>query len=271
MMLAGMSSAKINARHLIIDLLMASGGRPVSVRQLLLAAGLFDLSENSVRVAVTRLSSDGMIESAGRGKYQFTPLWQVWANDMFERKQGIRAIKSWNQDYLAVFTGALGRVDRTALKRRERALHQYGFRVLETGLFIRPDNLAESLDETFGRLILNGLEAGANLFRISQLDYSSEQKVARLWQDESLNQTYTSISQNIQAWLARVDYGDIEQAARESLLLGREAIPLLMNDPLLPPPFIDESAREQFARDVQQLDQVGQRLWQKFYALAQVE
>lgn len=265
-----MTYAKMNARHLIIDLIMGSDGAPITIRQLLLAANLFDFSENSIRVAVTRLSSDGMIESAARGKYQFTRQWQAWATDMLKRKQGIQATKPWNHDYLAVFTGALGRVDRTALKRRERALRQYGFRELQTGLFIRPDNLAESFDETFKRLILSGLEPDANMFRVSHLDTASCQKVASLWHGETLNHTYASISQKIQAWLAQAQDCDVEQAARDSLLLGREAIPLLIADPLLPPPFIDEVARHQFVQDVQQLDQLGQKLWQQFYDTAQV-
>ncbi len=259
----------MNARHLIIDLLMASNNMPLSIRHLLLAASLFDFSENSIRVAVTRLSSDGLIESAGRGKYRFTAQWQAWANDMLMRKRGIEALKPWQQEYLAVFTGALGRVDRTALKRRERALQHDGFREMETGLFIRPDNLAESFDLIFHRLKNNGLEKDASIFRISHLDAVSREKVAGLWDSKNLNQTYHSISQKIQAWLLQVGELDIEQAARESLLLGREAIPLLTHDPLLPPPFIDETARNQFAHDVQQLDQVGQKLWQRLYQAAQ--
>ncbi|MCW1261134.1 PaaX family transcriptional regulator, partial [Acinetobacter baumannii] len=50
-----------------------------------------------------------------------------------------------------------------------------------------------------------------------------------------------------------------------ALLLGRETIALLMNDPLLPAPFVNESARNQFAQDVQQLDAIGQKLWKKIY------
>lgn len=46
--------------------------------------------------------------------------------------------------------------------------------------------------------------------------------------------------------------------------LGRETIALLMNDPLLPEPFVNESARNQFAQDVQQLDAIGQKLWKKY-------
>ncbi|RYY80302.1 MAG: PaaX family transcriptional regulator [Moraxellaceae bacterium] len=265
-----MSSAKLNVRHLVIDLLIASNGAALTIRQLLLAANLFEFSDNSIRVAVTRLSSDDIIESAGRGKYQLTAQWQHWASDMRKRKQEMQPIKPWTQGYLAVFTGALGRVDRTALKHRERALRQYGFRELEMGLFIRPDNLAQTFEETFSQLQSNGLEPEAVMFQISHVDTNTGRKITNLWHSETLNQTYSSISHKIQIWLAQVDQCDVEQAARESLLLGREAIPLLTHDPLLPPPFIDENTRNQFVRDVQQLDQMGQRLWQQFYGLAQV-
>ncbi|MFW1920411.1 PaaX family transcriptional regulator, partial [Acinetobacter baumannii] len=46
---------------------------------------------------------------------------------------------------------------------------------------------------------------------------------------------------------------------------GRETITLLMNDPLLPSPFVNEHARNQFAQNVQQLDSIGQKIWQKLY------
>ncbi len=38
-------------------------------------------------------------------------------------------------------------IDRTALKKRERALRQFGFKELETGIYIRPDNLAYSFEK----------------------------------------------------------------------------------------------------------------------------
>ena len=53
----------------------------------------------------------------------------------------------------------------------------------------------------------------------------------------------------------------LEQAARESFLLGRETIALLMKDPLLPEPFVDTQLRENFAQKVMQLDQIGLKIW----------
>ena len=61
-----MSHSKHNARTLIIDLLLASGGQSLSVKQLVNAAQIFAISENSIRVAVTRLLKENKIESTER-------------------------------------------------------------------------------------------------------------------------------------------------------------------------------------------------------------
>ena len=260
-----MTTQKLNARHLITDLLLASEGQPVSIKQMILAAKLFGLSENGIRVAVTRLSSEGVIVAVERGVYQLSEQSHEWANVMLNRRTGLRETKLWNQQYLAVLTGTLGRVDRTALKRRERALKHYGFRELEQGVFIRPDNLAASFEDILKNLKTAGLEPEAKMCQISYFDQVTAGMIKKLWATETLNKNYEKYSHIIQHWLSRVPALGLEDAARESLLLGRQTISLLMNDPLLPEPFINIEARNRFAADVQQLDQVGQQLWQQLH------
>ena len=85
-----MTIAKMNARDLIIDLLLGLQGREISIKQIIIAAKLFEISENSIRVAVTRLSSDGVIEAIERGIYQFTAKSHEWADVMLNRKNGIK-------------------------------------------------------------------------------------------------------------------------------------------------------------------------------------
>ena len=265
-----MTIAKMNARDLIIDLLLGLQGREISIKQIIIAAKLFEISENSIRVAVTRLSSEGVIEAIERGVYQFTVQSHEWANVMLNRKNGIKQTKKWTHQYLAVFTGELGRVDRTALNRRERALKRFGFKELEQGIYIRPDNLAITFDHLFSELKASGLEMTAKICQISHFDETTLATIPSLWSTQTLNQNYEKYSQMIQKWLATVDRISLEDAARESLLLGRQTISLLMNDPLLPENFVDVQLREQFALSVQQLDQTGLELWRKFYELSVV-
>ena len=255
----------MNARDLIIDLLLGLQGREISIKQIILAARLFEISENSIRVAVTRLANEGVIEAIGRGVYQFTAKSHEWADVMLNRKQGIKPTKIWNKQYLAVFTGKLGRVDRTALNRRERALKNFGFKALEQGIYIRPDNLAITFDDLFSALKASGLEEGANICQINHFDKTTLIQIPQLWPTQMLNQNYEKYYQKIQKWLFMVNQLSLEEAAKESLLLGRQTISLLMNDPLLPSDFVNVQLRDQFAASVQQLDETGLELWQKFY------
>lgn len=258
-----MSTDKINARSLITDLLLASEGKVISIKEMILAAKLFGLTENGIRVAVTRLASEGIIVAAERGVYQLSEQSLEWATVMLNRKTGLKETKVWNQHYLCVLTGSLGRIDRTALKRRERALKSYGFRELEQGVFVRPDNLAISLQDMLKDMNRIGLESAAKMCQVLSFDSKTTASIQNLWQTENLNQNYEKYSHIIQHWLSRLPALGLEDAARESLLLGRQTISLLMNDPLLPESFVNVKARKQFELDVKQLDATGQLLWQQ--------
>ena len=256
-----MSHSKHNARTLIIDLLLASGGQSLSVKQLVNAAQIFAISENSIRVAVTRLLKENKIESTERGIYQLSKASYEWASIILDRAHGIKATKQWNQQYLAVFTNAFGRVDRTALARRERALQYFGFCELETGIYIRPDNLSYTLDEIFKQLIERGLELDAKICMIQRFDEQTTSSIPNLWNIRKLNQNYQKYNQQLELWFANLPALSPTDAARESFLLGRETIVLLMKDPLLPESFIDVMLRQKFIENVLHLDKIGQEIW----------
>ena len=62
-----------NPRHLIQKLLLGAEGEPISARDAIAACALFGIRENSVRVALVRLSAAGMIEAEARGTYRIGP------------------------------------------------------------------------------------------------------------------------------------------------------------------------------------------------------
>lgn len=260
-----MKNTKINARELIIDLFLSSAYRQLSIKQILIAAKLFNLSENGIRVATTRLLNEGVIESVERGVYQLSPRSCEWAKLILNRKNGIKQTKPWQQNYLAVFSGTLGRIDRTALKKRERALRQFGFKELETNIYIRPDNLAYSFEKTMQELVLAGLEPEAKISIVQQFDSTTLQHISTLWDTQQLENNYSKYCFEIKKWLNQCTVLPLPESAAQALLLGRETIALLMNDPLLPPPFVNENARNQFAQCVQRLDMIGQKIWQQLY------
>lgn len=256
---------KLNTRQLVIDLFLGAASTQLTIKQILVGAQIFAITDNGVRVAVTRLMSEGMLESHDRGIYQLTAQAKHWARLMLNRKQGIKQTKNWQGQYLAVFTGHLGRVDRTALKKRERALFQYGFKVLELGIYIRPDNLTDSMLRLFAELKDLGLEQDAKMCIISEFDSQTLEIIPELWDGNKLNRQYLYYIDKIGTWLKHYDSLDLQDAAYEAFYLGRESISLLMKDPLLPTPFVDEQLRQKFADVVQQLDKIGLSIWQKIY------
>lgn len=256
---------KNNARTLILDLLFAKPDATISTRQFALAGQLFGINENSLRVALTRLSSDSLIESAGRGIYRLSQSAMEISEPVANRVHGVKSTRQWAGSYLAIHTAILRRADRTALKRRERTLRLNGFRELQPDLFIRPDNLAEDFESTRQHLMNTGLDTRASMFIVEHFDADSIQKIPSLWDEKALNDRYKKTSQHIQSWLSLTDQLELEVAARESLLIGRQAIPLMMTDPLLPEPFIDFTLQQQFFSDVQKLDEKGHQLWQQLY------
>ncbi|MET1078100.1 MAG: PaaX family transcriptional regulator C-terminal domain-containing protein [Pseudomonas sp.] len=256
---------KLTAKTLILDLLLASDGRPLSARDAIVAAALFGISENTVRVALARLSTDSLLEGAGRGCYHLGPLARELAGDVASWRTAEQRMRPWSGDYLAVVSAALGRSDRTALRRRERALQLLGFRELEKGLHVRPNNIESNVEAVRRRLYGLGLEASARMFVAGQFEAASVTQIHALWDGAALNGAYHQLSQQLEAWLLRAGELEPEVAARESFLLGSRAIRQVVHDPLLPAPLVDTEARQAFVACVRRFDQAGQQIWQALH------
>ena len=63
------------------------------------------------------------------------------------------------------------------------------------------------------------------------------------------------------SWLAKVDNLSPLKAAKESFLLGSDAIRQLVYDPLLPEQMINAAEREVFFRTLLQFDSMGHTIW----------
>lgn len=259
---------KPSARHLILDLLLASDHHRLLAREAILACRLFQISENSVRVTLARLSAEGLIQAAGRGSYQLAPAAMDLAGDVATWRSAEQRLRPWQGDWLVVFTAALGRSDRTRLRRRERALQMLGFRELAQGLHVRPDNIEQDAASVRRRLHALGLEPEASVF--CARDWSDDElaRMHTLWDTRSLNRQYVEMRERLEAWSARADQLDPEEAARESFLLGGQAIRQIVFDPWLPEPMVDVGARHAFFASVRAYDQLGHGIWRTLYEQA---
>jgi phenylacetic acid degradation operon negative regulatory protein len=152
------------------------------------------------------------------------------------------------------------------MQARERALSMLGFRELEPTLYLRPDNLLGHAAAARARLLKLGLDDSAPVFAARDLDPVREQRARHLWDADELNATYLLTRQKLDAWTARAEQLDLDVAARESYLLGNEAIRQLVFDPLLPEPLVDVAARSACIQAVQDFDQLGHAIWQRLLA-----
>lgn len=253
---------KIHAKHLILDLLLAFN-QAISAKDAIAACALFGVSENSVRVALARLSAEGLIEAEERANYRLGASALTLAGDVTTWRTAEQRIRTWNGQYIAVFSSSLGRTDRTALRKRERALQLLGFKELHKGLHIRPDNIEDNINTVRQRLYNLGLEREAVVFIAHDFSPNHATNIQHLWDTQTLNHNYQQLTQQMQAWLTRAPQLEPQIAARESFVLGGKAIKQVVFDPLLPEPLVDVKARHEFVEVTRHFDQVGHEIWRR--------
>lgn len=263
-------TVKISPKSLILELFVAAGDTPLPVRIAVGAARLFGISENNVRVAFARLSSAGMIEAAGRGEYRLGEGATEFARDIASWRHAEARMRKWSGNYVMVHTGALGRTDRSALRRRMRATNILGFGELSRGLYARPDNLAGGVSAVRARLHALGLDDEASVFVAADLGERLEKRARALWDGRALSASYRRTERQIDRWLEHAPELEPDVAARESFLLGGAAIRQIVYDPLLPEELVDVEARRAFFDSVRRMDREGRRIWKRFFEFAQL-
>lgn len=252
------------ARRLILNLLSVSEDGRLSASEAVKACALFGIASNNARVALARLSASGLIEAAERGSYQLGVNGQALAADIAGWREAEARIRPWDGGWVAAFTGSLPRADRVALRARDRALALLGMRELDSGLFIRPDNLTGGVAAARERLLALGLGDAAPVLLARDFDQAREKQARQLWDAALLTQRYRDSRKKLKAWAARASKLPVEQAARESFLLGDEAIHQLVFDPMLPEPLSQVDERQTFTDAVLQFDRDGHAIWRAF-------
>jgi phenylacetic acid degradation operon negative regulatory protein len=250
-----------NPRHLILNLLLGADGGTMSAREAVSSCALFGIRENSVRVALVRLAAAGMIEAEGRGAYRMGPNAAGLADDVSTWRSAETRVCEWGGAWIAVHYGSLGRSDRVVLRQRDRALQLLGFRELERGLSVRPDNLVGGVSAVRERLYKLGLDSTAAVFQLTDFDAERDAHARALWDGDALTKSYRKTRQQLEKWLAKADDLERETAARESFLMGNSAIRQLVFDPLLPDPLVEVAERRAFVETVLRYDRAGHAIW----------
>jgi phenylacetic acid degradation operon negative regulatory protein len=252
------------AQKLILDLISATSDHRLHVRVLIVVAALFDITENSVRVALARLVSRGLLSRNGRGAYALAaggrPVQRHVASwSLLEERMVV-----WRATWCGVLLSRKVHAGRSAAKRRQRALDFWGLRLLEPGLWIRPDNLVggvRALRQQLGEL---GLDEDSRVFAISELDGVAESRARALWSSDSLGDDYRSALSRLKKSARGLDELPLERAVVESFVEGGRVIHRLAFDPLLPEEILPGAARRALVEEMRSYDQRGRRIWAAF-------
>ena len=142
-----------------------------------------------------------------------------------------------------------------------------GFTQLEPGLHIRPNNIDADLAAIESHLLTLGMDKEAQVFLAQQFKPTDEEKIHHCWKPVELNLSYRKTTQELSRWIEKHKTLSLPQAARESYLMGNQAIKSIVLDPLLPAPLIDEQARATFFEAVRAFDTIGHGIWREFLSI----
>jgi phenylacetic acid degradation operon negative regulatory protein len=257
----------VKPKRIVLELLTAAHPRDSSIGSLVRACELVGVDEGNVRVIVARLVAAGTLELAGRGVYRLGAAAKPLTEQVTSWRELERSVRRWDGGWACVQLAHLPRSDRAALRVRERALRLLGFRELERGLAVRPDNLDGGVAALRDRLVALGVEPGALVFRATELDVATEARVRALWDADRLTASYRQLADRIERWLVALDDLAPRAAAREAFFFGGDVLRKLMFDPRLPEPLVDVSARRALVDAARRLDAAGRRIWARLFGM----
>lgn len=265
-------AGSITPRSVALNVVRTISAQSVSIGRLIEIGGLFGLTANALRVAVARLVADGLLESDERGFYRLGAKAGPVQAHVEDWRRGDSRMRPWSckrgGEWLAVSLGAKG--ERTLRRSSLRALGRLGLREGLPGMWMRPDNLAQSFEQTLERLRALGLEDGAEPLRTHDISPRLQQRLHALWPTRALQHGYERALRDLQRSEKRLGAMPHEAALVESFLLGGEAIRVLATDPLLPEAIMKGDTRRELSDLMLRYEQFGRDIWRKYATRTQL-
>jgi len=253
------------APELIQDMLIATG-TALPVKTVCRAGALVGVRESAIRVALNRLVEQKKITHSARGFYAMNLSQSALARRIDTWQQEAVRTVPWDRSWLGVADTAVLRSDKTAWRHHNLALSLYGFRPLQAGLHVRPNNLAGSVDAVRSQLAELGLSGHSMVFRLDSLDAARQKNALSLWEVDGLTSDYLRNQQALRTSTRNLKSADLDTAVRESLLLGRAVIGALLRDPLLPAEIAPVRFRAALTEDMQNYHANARQYWLQWLA-----
>lgn len=253
----------LSARTLALAFLSTSGTRPMRAAALIRRAEICGVDGPAMRMALGRLVRECVVEQVERGLYAIGREGQALNRVARGWAEAEARVRPWAGRWIVVAVDHLGRSDRRQVRAQERALRLNGVARSDSGLWVRPDNLALSLDDFATRLIGLGLDATATILGDAQASATQDGAFRALWPAAAIVARYRHWIDEMAASEDRLASMTIVEAARETLLLGQSVIRTINTDPLLPAEMVDAALRAEMIAAMQRYDTIGKGFWAK--------
>lgn len=254
----------LTARELVIDFLSNRYPREMSAAEILGVGAALGFTEQSLRMALTRLVEGAVAANPGRGLYRLSRSGEAMRLEVRKWRNLDDLAKPWSGAWIGVFDAGVPRSDRAALRRHERAMRLRGFRELQAGLWIRPDNLRDSVAALRDQLRALGLHPAALVVGLNDLDDDSRTKATGLWDTATMLATYRALADELLESKARLERLALDTAAAESMVLGRDVIRHINLDPVLPEELMPQRALKNLISTMSDYDQQARQIWRRF-------
>lgn len=252
-------------RRFILVLLDTDADLTVRSNMLVRAGEAFGFSANQVRVALSRMVTEGLLENTSRGHYRLDNQGARLQQEVQRWRNLEQQRCDWAGDWCAVLTDSLASEGSTLWRHQLRALSLRGMARWRPGLWVRPNNLRGGSQRLTTDLQHLGLDALQGSFLVKQTDADCISQLNSLWDCRSLNHGYQQQAKRVHAAIDRLPKLSTHKALVDTLKVGSATVRLLIKDPLLPNQMVDGKKRQEVIAAMTEYDNAGKQLWRNFY------
>jgi len=250
---------EMNPRNIILDLMGVSHPNPMEAAHLNEISVIFDVPVNNLRVALTRLVAKGMLDNTQRGVYRLSAK-AIVRNEFTRRwKSPQYSSQQWDGSWIACHLSK--GTNRSLRTKSINALNWFGFKPGLDGMWVRPNNLLQSVPDLLSQLRNLGLEASAQVFSLSDVEPILAQSWQTLWATDELDKRYGQLNKKLLYSFKQLQNPKTNTTLLETCLLGSEAIHYLATDPQLPNEIRPSKFYEQLRTTMLEYDQIGRKIW----------
>ncbi len=221
---------------LIFGLLISFNKKEYQFSDIAWLTAPFKISDSSLRTNLSRMTSKGILQVRKEGRkavYSFTTAsGKISSNVSLSFKSPDWS--DWNNNWWGI-SFSLPEIKKSERYKIKKKLSVHRFAALHPGLWIRPVNLKEKIEEKLKNIFEN-----KNCKVISFSFYSKAEldKIPYLWRINKINNKFKESLKYIDDWSKKTDLSNPKEALIGKMTVGNNIVKQLFSDPLLPDQFL---------------------------------